>query len=94
MRARFRQGFDRPTPLTPGEVYRYDIDLWFTGMVIPAGDRIRVVVSSAAFPKYDRNLNTGGDNERDTAYVTANQRVLHDRGHPSHVTLPLIPRGR
>lgn len=93
MRARFRNGFDRPSLPTPGEVYRYDIDLWFTAMVIPAGDRIRVVVSSAAFPKYDRNLNTGGDNERDTAYVSAHQRILHDAAHPSHVTLPLIPRG-
>lgn len=92
MRARFRDGFDRPSLLEPGRVYRYDIDLWFTGMLIPAGDRIRVVVSSAAFPKYDRNLNTGGDNERDTTYLPAHQRVLHDADHPSHVTLPLIPR--
>jgi predicted acyl esterase len=36
--------------------------------VIPAGHRLRVTVASAAFPKYDRNLNTGGDNERDTRY--------------------------
>jgi hypothetical protein len=78
--------------LTPGEIYRYDIDLWFTALVVPAGDRIRVVVSSAAFPKYDRNLNTGGDNERDTNFVAARQRVLHDAEHPSHVTVPLIPR--
>jgi hypothetical protein len=92
MRARFRNGFDRPELLTPGRVERYDIDLWFTAIVIPAGHRLRVTVSSAAFPKYDRNLNTGGDNERDTVYVAAHQTVLHDAGHPSHVTLPLIPR--
>jgi len=92
MRARFRNGFDRPALLTPGETQRYDIDLWFTGIVIPAGHRLRVVVSSAAFPKYDRNLNTGGDNERDTLYVTAHQTVLHDAAHPSHVRLPIIPR--
>ncbi|MHB1192901.1 MAG: CocE/NonD family hydrolase [Longimicrobiales bacterium] len=91
-RARFRGGFDRPSLLTPGEIYRYDIDVWFTALVVPPGDRIRVVVSSAAFPKYDRNLNTGGDNERDTAFVPARQRVLHDAEHPSHVTLPIIPR--
>jgi hypothetical protein len=92
MRARFRNGFDRPTLLTPGQAQRYDIDLWFTGIVIPAGHRLRVVVSSAAFPKYDRNLNTGGDNERDSTYVTAHQTVLHDAAHPSHVRLPIIPR--
>ncbi|MCG6956429.1 MAG: CocE/NonD family hydrolase [Gemmatimonadetes bacterium] len=91
MRARFRTGFDNPTLLTPGRVYKYDIDLWFTGIVIPAGHQLRVAVAAAAFPKYDRNLNTGGDNERDTTFVSAHQRILHDARHPSHVTLPLIP---
>jgi putative CocE/NonD family hydrolase len=92
MRARFRDGFDRPSLLKPGRVYKYDIDLWFTSRVIPAGHRLRVVVASAAFPKYDRNLNTGGDNERDTRYVVVRQRILHDRAHPSFVRLPIIPR--
>ena len=64
----FRDGFDRPSLLKPGQIYKYDIDLWFTSRVIPAGHRLRVIVASAAFPKYDRNLNTGGDNERDTRY--------------------------
>ena len=39
-------------------------------------------------PKYDRNLNTGGDNERDTRAVVARQTILHDAAHPSHVRLP------
>jgi putative CocE/NonD family hydrolase len=92
MRARFRDGFDRPSLLKPGRVYKYDIDLWFTSRVIPAGHRLRVTVASAAFPKYDRNLNTGGDNERDTRYVVVRQRILHDTAHPSFVRLPIIPR--
>jgi uncharacterized protein len=92
MRARFRNGFDAPSLLEPGKVYKYDIDLWFTSRVIPAGDRLRVTVASAGFPKYDRNLNTGGDNERDTHYVVARQRILHDAVHRSFVRLPIIPR--
>jgi uncharacterized protein len=91
-RARFRHGFDKPVPLTPGSVERYDIDLWFTSRVFEPGHRLRVTVSSALFPKYDRNLNTGGNNERDSTFVVAHQRVLHDAAHPSHVTLPVIPR--
>ena len=92
MRARFRDGFDRPSLLKPGKAYKYDIDLWFTSRVIPAGHRLRVTVASAAFPKYDRNLNTGGDNERDTRYLVVRQRILHDKVHPSFVRLPIIPR--
>jgi uncharacterized protein len=91
-RARFRNGFEQPSLLRPGEICRYDIDLWFTAQVIPAGHRVRVAVASAAFPKYDRNLNTGGDNERDTRYVTAQQQIFHDAAHPSRVRLPIIPR--
>jgi hypothetical protein len=93
-RARFRNGFDQPSLLEPGRVYQYDMDMWFTGMVIPPGYRLRVAVSSALFPKYDRNLNTGGDNERDTEFVSAHQTVFHTLAYPSHVTLPLIPRGQ
>lgn len=91
-RARFRHGFDREAMLDPGNIERYDIDVWFTSRVFEPGHRIRVSVSSALFPKYDRNLNTGGNNERDSTFVVAHQRVLHDSAHPSHVVLPVIPR--
>ncbi len=91
-RARFRHGFDKQVMLTPGNVERYDIDLWFTSRVFEPGHRIRVAVSSALFPKYDRNLNTGGDNETDSTFVVAHQRLVHDAAHPSHLVLPVIPR--
>lgn len=91
-RARFRNGFDKPTLLTPNAIVKYDIDVWFTSIVIPKGHRLRVSVASAAFPKYDRNLNTGGDNERDTTFVAAHQRIYHDAAHPSHFRLPVISR--
>ena len=92
VRARFRRGYDRAVPLTPGRVERYAVDLWFTSRVFMPGHRLRVTVSSALFPKYDRNLNTGGSNERDSTYVPAHQRVVHDLAHPSHLTLPVVPR--
>jgi putative CocE/NonD family hydrolase len=91
-RARFRKGEDREVMLTPGSVERYDMDLWFTSRVFEPGHRLRVTVSSALFPKYDRNLNTGGNNERDSTFVVAHQRLVHDAAHPSHVVLPVIPR--
>jgi hypothetical protein len=92
MRARFRKGFDKEVLLTPGSVEQYDIDLWFTSRVFEPGHEIRVSVSSALFPKYDRNLNTGGSNERDSTFVIARQQLVHDAAHPSHVTLPVISR--
>jgi putative CocE/NonD family hydrolase len=92
VRARFRQGYDKEVPLTPGTVEQYNMDLWFTSRVFEPGHRIRVSVSSALFPKYDRNLNTGGNNERDSTFVVAHQQLVHDAAHPSHVVLPVVPR--
>lgn len=92
VRARFRKGFDQLAWATPGQVEQYDMDVWFTSRVFEPGHKIRVTISSALFPKYDRNLNTGGNNERDSTFVVAHQRLVHDAGHPTHVTLPVIPR--
>ncbi|HEY7895715.1 MAG TPA: CocE/NonD family hydrolase [Gemmatimonadaceae bacterium] len=92
VRARFRAGVDHAVPVLPDHVERYDVDLWFTSRVFEPGHRIRVTISSARFPKYDRNLGTGGDNERDSTFVVAHQRIMHDAAHPSHVVLPVIPR--
>jgi uncharacterized protein len=47
-------------------------------------------VASAAFPAFDRNLNTGGNNETETKYVKAEQTIYHDALHPSRIVLPWI----
>ena len=90
IRARYRESFDTPKKLKPGKVYEYHIDLWQTGITVPRGSRLRVEVCSARFPTFSRNLNTGGHNETETKFVTAKQKVYHDREHPSHILLPVI----
>jgi putative CocE/NonD family hydrolase len=94
IRARFRESTKTPLPLKPGEVYEYSLDLWQTGITIPGGDALRVEVSSASFPNFSRNLNTGGHNEKETAFVEARQTIYHDQKHPSHVLLPVIPEDK
>lgn len=91
IRARYRNSFSKPEMLTPGEIYEYRIDMWQTGITVPAGARLRVEVASASFPLFSRNLNTGGHNETETKYVTATQKIYHDKDHPSHILLPVIP---
>ena len=90
IRARFRKSMQKPELLKPNEVYEYTIDLWHTGITIPAGSKLRVEVASAIFPMFSRNLNTGGHNEIETKYVTAQQTIYHDNKHPSHILLPVI----
>lgn len=92
LRARYRNSFERPQLLDPGKVYRFEIDLWATSNVFLPGHRLRVVVTSSCFPRFDRNLNTGGPLHKEAAGQLAINTVLHDALRPSHIVLPLIKR--
>lgn len=94
IRARYHKGFDRSTPLERGQVYELRVDLQATATFFPAGHRLRIEVSSSNFPRFDRNLNTGGKNYDETQGVTARNTVLHSARHPSHVVLPIVPAAR
>ena len=91
LRARFRSSVKKPEFLEPGRIYEYHLDLWHTGITVPAGDRLRVEVASADFPMFSRNLNTGGHSETETTFLPARQVIYHDQAHPSYVLLPVIP---
>ncbi len=82
---------EKPKMLEPNKVYAYTLDLWQTGFTFGPKEKIRVEISSAAFPFFSRNLNTGGHNEMDTTFRKANQKVFHSSTYPSHVILPVIP---
>jgi putative CocE/NonD family hydrolase len=91
VRARLREGVDHEVFMEPGTVYELDIDMWNTCQVVKAGHRIRLAVSSAAFPKVDRNLNTGEPIASSTRMEVAENSIWHDPAHPSRVILPVIP---
>jgi uncharacterized protein len=91
IRGRVRHGFDREELLTPGQVYDFTIDLWATSNVFLPGHRIRLDITSSNFPRWDRNLNTGAPYGEGSEAVTAHQTILHDREHPSHIMLPVVP---
>jgi hypothetical protein len=83
---------ERETFLEPGRVEAYDIDAWSTCVLLEKGHRLRLEISSSAFPKFDRNLNTGGPIGKETKGVVAEQTVYHDRDRPSWVRIPIVPR--
>jgi putative CocE/NonD family hydrolase len=90
LRARYRNSLERAEPMVPGQVYRFEVDLWSTAQVFKAGHRLRVEVTSSDFPRYDRNLNTGGPfGEETQGQVTVNI-VLHDATYASHIMLPVM----
>jgi len=79
-----------PSPIEPGEVYEYVIDLWATGITFLPGHRIRVQVTSSSHPRWERNLNTGVGAFRSSRTEAARQTVFHDAGRPSKVTLTVV----
>ncbi len=91
VRARFRAGLEREQLMQPGTVYPFTIKLYPTSNVFKKGHRIRVDISSSNFPRFDVNPNSGEPLNDHRRVVTATNTILHDREHPSHIVLPVIP---
>jgi putative CocE/NonD family hydrolase len=94
LRTRFRDGYDQPRPIEPGQVYEYKINLVATSNLFQTGHRIRVDVTSSSFPRFDRNPNTGGalGQHGPEDLQPALQTIFHDGERPSHILMPVIPR--
>jgi putative CocE/NonD family hydrolase len=89
-RARYREGYDKQVWMTPGQVYKVTLGPLNTSNYFDAGHRIRIEVSSSNFPRFDRNLNTGGRNYDETTGVVAHNAVHHSRAYPSSITLSVV----
>ena len=90
LRARFRNSLQHPELLTPGKIYRFEIDMSATAQVFQSGHRLRIEITSSDFPRYDRNLNTGGPFGEEATGQTAVNTVFLDADRPSYVILPVV----
>ena len=91
-RARYREGYDRQVFMEDGVVYELTVSPMSTSNYFAAGHRIRIEVSSSNFPRFTRNLNTGGKNYDETEWVVARNAVHHSRQYPSRIRLPVMRR--
>ncbi|HUA82635.1 MAG TPA: CocE/NonD family hydrolase [Bryobacteraceae bacterium] len=90
-RVRYRDGYDKPPVfMEPGKVYKVTLSPMNTSNYFAAGHRIRIEVSSSNFPRFDRNLNTGGNNYDEVKGVVAHNSVHHSAEYPSQVALTVI----
>jgi putative CocE/NonD family hydrolase len=90
-RMRYRDGYDKKVLMAPGGVYEITLSNMVAGVRFGRGHRIRLEVASSNFPLMERNLNTGGNNYDETAWVVA-RNTLHVGGkYPSRIVLPEIP---
>ena len=92
-RMRYRNGYDKPLVwMKPGEVVKVTFQPLTTSNFFAPGHRLRIEISSSNFPRFDRNLNTGGNNYDESKGVAANNAVHHSKEYPSHVKVSVVPR--
>jgi putative CocE/NonD family hydrolase len=92
-RMRYRDGYDKPPVwMEAGKVYKVTLQPLTTSNYFAAGHRLRIEISSSNFPRFDRNLNTGGNNYDEATGVVAHNTVHHSRQYPSTVKVTVVRR--
>jgi|TARA_B110000263_G_scaffold139211_1_gene120746 putative CocE/NonD family hydrolase len=89
-RVRYREGYDKEVFMEKGKVYKVNMTPMSTSNYFKKGHQIRIEISSSNFPRFARNLNTGGNNYDETKSVIANNKIYHSKKHPSSITLPIV----
>jgi putative CocE/NonD family hydrolase len=89
-RARYREGYHKEILMTKGVVYELEMSPMATSNYFERGHRIRIEISSSNFPRFERNLNTGGNNYDETEGIVAENSIHHSREYPSNIRLPII----
>lgn len=88
-RVRYREGYEKEVFMEDGEIYELELTPMATSNYFEKGHRIRIEISSSNFPRFARNLNTGGDNFNESEGVIATNKIHHSREYPSKIILPI-----
>jgi len=70
-------------------VYKVDLTPMATSNFFKKGHRVRIEISSSNFPRFARNLNTGGNNYDESEAVVAQNAIHHSKKYPSQIKLPI-----
>jgi uncharacterized protein len=92
-RARFRDSLKQEKLMEQGKIYPITVKLYPTSNVFKRGHRIRVDISSSNFPRFDVNPNTGEPLAQHRRMESCANTIYHNREHPSHIVLPIVPSG-
>lgn len=92
-RLRYREGYDKEVMMEKGKVYKVDLTPMVTSNYFAPGHRIRIEVSSSNFPRFERNLNTGGNNYDETEGQVVENTIHHSSKYPSVIKLPIVRKG-
>jgi putative CocE/NonD family hydrolase len=91
-RVRYREGYEKEVFMEKGSVYKVNMTPMSTSNYFKKGHKIRIEVTSSNFPRFARNLNTGGNNYDEFKGVIANNEIHHSKHYPSSITLPIVKK--
>jgi len=91
-RVRYREGYDKEVFMEEGKVYKVELSPLSTSNYFAKGHQIRIEVSSSNFPRFERNLNTGGSNYNEKESVVAHNKIHHSAKYPSQLRLPIVKK--
>lgn len=89
-RVRYREGYEKEVFMEKGKVYKVDLTPMSTSNYFKKGHRIRIEISSSNFPRFARNLNTGGNNYDEKESIVAHNKIHHSSKYTSLIRLPVI----
>lgn len=89
-RARYREGYESEVFMEKGKVYEINFTPMSTSNYFAKGHRIRIEISSSNFPRFTRNLNTGGKNYDESKGIIAHNKIHHSQEFPSKIRLPIV----
>ena len=90
VRARFRESYKEAKLIKPGKIYEYTIEMNNIAIQFKKGHKVRLEISSSAFPYFLKNQNTGNDIGTDTESIVARQKIYHKKDFPSYLELPIL----
>jgi len=91
-RLRYREGYDKQVFMENNKVYKVDLTPMVTSNYFAPGHKIRIEVSSSNFPRFERNMNTGGNNYDESRGVVVENKIHHSKQYPSVIKLPIVKK--
>ncbi len=89
-RVRWRKGYEQPVFMENGNVYEVKVGPLLTSNLFRKGHQIRIEVSSSNFPRFERNLNTGGNNYDETNWKIAINKIHFGIEHSSKIIFHVV----
>jgi putative CocE/NonD family hydrolase len=90
IRCRYRDSWEHPAPLTPGEPFKVVIEPFATCNLFKRGHRLRLDIASSNFPRFDVNPNSGEAEGMGEHPQVARNTVHIGAGHPSRLILTVV----